>query len=174
MKSCTCGSQLEATQCCIRYVEGDELAPSAESLMRSRYFAFVKKHADYLKATWHRSTRPSALDFRGDATQWLKLEVLDRVSGGPNDEHGIVEFRAYFQNGVERSVLHERSRFVREDGAWYYVDGSTPTPVANPKPSRNQPCPCGSGKKYKRCCGCAGQLNQASSYECGYPGSWDS
>ncbi|GAA4440499.1 hypothetical protein GCM10023148_47690 [Actinokineospora soli] len=86
--------------------------------MRSRYSAFAVGDAAYLRATWHPSTRPADVDL-DPATRWTALEILDRVRGGPFDQAGEVEFRAYHRGGV----VHERSRFRREDGAWLYVDG---------------------------------------------------
>jgi len=119
--------------------------------MRSRYSAYVAGDVDYVRATWHPSTRPAELTL--PAVHWLGLEITDRQRGGPDDDQGRVAFVARFrdENGVE-TALREDSRFVREDGRWYYVDGRT-VPVSTAKVGRNDPCPCGSGNKYKRCCG---------------------
>jgi SEC-C motif-containing protein len=108
--------------CCGRYLDHwDEApAPDAESLMRSRYTAFVCERADYLQATWHASTRPDRLDFDTGA-RWLGLEVRDYRSTGP--ERAEVEFVARYRVDGRAVRLHERSRFVREAGRWYYVDG---------------------------------------------------
>jgi SEC-C motif-containing protein len=96
-------------------------APDAHSLMRSRYTAFVRERADYLQATWHTSTRPATLDFE-PGTRWLGLEVRGHCLLGA--EHADVEFVARQRSAGGRAHrLHERSRFVREDGRWYYVDG---------------------------------------------------
>lgn len=117
--------------------------------MRSRYSAFVLMLADYLLATWHSSTRPPTLNLDADETEWRGLQILDTRQGQPGDNHGEVEFVAHFEGGQ----LHERSRFVHEGGRWFYVDGDILPPAAEHKVGRNAPCPCGSGKKYKRCCG---------------------
>ena len=108
--------------CCGRYVGhfNDAPAPDAESLMRSRYTAFVLEDAEYLKATWHVSERPEQLDF-DPASKWLGLTVKDAKSTG--DDKAEVEFVARYRVGGRAVRLHERSRFVREDGRWYYVDG---------------------------------------------------
>ena len=153
LSTCECGSGMSTERCCVRYVEGDAAAPTAQALMRSRYFAFVHKNAAYLFESWHPSTRPTSLDFERDTTRWQKLEILESVAGDVKDSRGIVEFKAYFIDGGRRHCLHERSSFIREAGRWYYVDGVTPEPPLPPKVGRNQPCPCGSGKKFKRCCG---------------------
>ena len=95
-------------------------APDAESLMRSRYSAFVLERRDYLLATWHTSTRPAGLDFEPGA-KWLGLEV--RSQRQLDADHAEVEFVARHRVAGRAERLHERSRFVREDGRWYYVDG---------------------------------------------------
>ncbi len=118
--------------------------------MRSRYSAYVRADAGYLLATWHSSTCPENIDF-SQPVKWLGLEIVGHVDGGAQDERGEVEFKArFFQEGV-MSCLHERSRFVREQGQWRYLDGRVVR--HNEKIGRNQACPCGSGKKHKQCCG---------------------
>lgn len=123
MSDCPCGRGLPYAQCCGRYVEDFEglPAPDAEALMRSRYSAFVLERGDYLRGTWHASKRPSTIRF-DPGTKWLGLEVRDfKVL---DDTHAEVEFVARQRDQSGRAVrLHERSRFVREDGRWYYVDG---------------------------------------------------
>lgn len=113
---------LAYADCCGRYIDHwDEApAPDAESLMRSRYTAFVRERADYLQATWHASTRPATLDFDAGA-RWLGLEVRAHRATGPDSAE--VEFVARYRVGGRAVRLHERSRFVREGGRWYYVDG---------------------------------------------------
>ncbi|ERS81768.1 YchJ family protein [Halomonas sp. PBN3] len=144
--TCPCGSGLPLADCCGRYHAG-EPAPTPEALMRSRYSAFALQLTDYLLSTWHPSTRPSMLE-RDEATAWKRLEILDSGEAG---ESGWVHFRATFREGRRWAVLEERSRFVREAGHWTYLDG---TPVVERlKPGRNAPCPCGSGRKAKACCG---------------------
>ncbi len=112
--------------CCGRYVEhwDNTPAPDAESLMRSRYTAFVAERADYLKATWHTTTRPAALDFEAGA-KWLGLGVRSHRTTG--DDRAEVEFVARYRVGGRAVRLHETSRFVREGGRWFYVDGDMPT-----------------------------------------------
>jgi SEC-C motif-containing protein len=109
-------------ECCGRFADhfNDAPAPDAEHLMRSRYSAFALERADYLLATWHSSTRPASLDFDAGA-KWLGLEVREhRVTGVDSAE---VEFVARYRLDGRAVRLHERSRFVREDGRWFYVDG---------------------------------------------------
>lgn len=90
--------------------------------MRSRFTAFSIKDAAYLLKTWHPSTRPAEIDLDDDVV-WRRLVIIDRADGGPFDRDGEVEFEAFWQQGAERGSLHERSRFVREDRRWLYLDG---------------------------------------------------
>lgn len=117
---CPCFSGEMFGACCGPVLAGTAEAPTAEQLMRSRYTAFVVGDVDHLLATWHPSTRPSALDL-DPAVRWVRLDVVRRVRGGPLDRDGIVEFRAHYRQGSERGELHEVSTFVREDGRWRYV-----------------------------------------------------
>ena len=115
---------LAFARCCGRYLAAPGLeasaAPDAESLMRSRYTAFVCELADYLQATWHASTRPADLDFEPGA-RWLGLQVRSHRATG--EDRAEVEFVARYRVGGRAVRLHETSRFVREGGRWLYVDG---------------------------------------------------
>lgn len=96
---------------------------TAEDLMRSRFRAFRDADADWLLRTWHPTTRPDSLDLT-DNPVWRGLQIVDTVDGGQDDTAGVVEFRAtYREPGGGVGVQHERSRFIREDGRWFYVDG---------------------------------------------------
>ena len=108
--------------CCGRYLDhwDEQPAPDAESLMRSRYSAFVLQRADYLLATWHAPQRPPSVDFDPGA-RWLGLEV--RAARATGDDTAEVEFVARHRIAGRAVRLHERSRFVREGGRWFYVDG---------------------------------------------------
>ena len=121
MTPCPCGRP-EFARCCGPYLEDFEghPAPDAEALMRSRYSAFVLESAGYLLATWHASTRPGELTFE-PGLKWLGLEVRDARQ--QDADHAEVEFVARSRLAGRGHRLHERSRFVREGGRWYYVDG---------------------------------------------------
>jgi SEC-C motif domain protein len=116
---CPCLSGLPYGECCGRFHAG-EPAPTAEALMRSRFSAFALGLPDYLLATWYPATRPATLELDDDVL-WYRLDILDRVNGGPLDSEGVVEFEAFFR-GAERGSQRERSRFRRHAGRWYYVD----------------------------------------------------
>lgn len=113
---------LPFSSCCSPYLNQHAAtpAPNAESLMRSRYSAFVLGRRDYLLATWHASTRPTDL-MLDPAAKWLGLEVLSHTTRGA--DHAEVEFVARYREGGLAVRLQERSRFVRESGRWFYVDG---------------------------------------------------
>ncbi|MFT4235658.1 MAG: YchJ family metal-binding protein [Microbacterium sp.] len=96
--------------------------PTAEELMRSRFDAFTRADAEWLLATWHPSTRPADLDL-SDNPRWRGLQIVDTVAGGADDDRGVVEFRATYLDDEGIGILHERSRFVREEGRWFYLDG---------------------------------------------------
>lgn len=145
MGSCPCGNSEAYSACCQPYHEGKP-APTPEHLMRSRYCAFALKLTDYLQATWHSSTRPQTLDLTG-SPRWASLRVLSASESG---SEGRVHFRAIYRADRGWGYLEEESTFVREGGHWYYIGGDTTEGML--KPGRNEPCPCGSGKKHKVCC----------------------
>jgi SEC-C motif-containing protein len=114
------GQALAFARCCGRYLSDREAVPDAESLMRARYCAFVLEDAPYLLASWHASTRPPELAFE-PGLRWLGLEVRDARAA--DADHAEVEFVARSRLAGRGHRLHERSRFVREGGRWYYLDG---------------------------------------------------
>jgi SEC-C motif-containing protein len=126
--ACPCGSARPYAQCCGVLHQGG-IAATAEALMRSRYSAYVRRLTPYLLATWHPSTRPAALDLAADQTTWLGLKVKRHDIG--DADHATVEFIARYRIGGGSAVrLHETSRFVREDGRWFYLDGDFPDRAA--------------------------------------------
>ncbi|WP_220463666.1 YchJ family protein [Sediminihaliea albiluteola] len=142
---CPCGSLKPYLDCCGRYHNGED-APSPEALMRSRFSAFSLQLADYLRATWHPSTRPSTLDL-DDSTQWLALQIF---ASEVAKQVGQVQFQAIYRQASQWGYLQENSEFVREGSRWYYLQGQTQQGTL--KPGRNEACPCGSGRKFKACC----------------------
>lgn len=123
---CPCGQRdargraMAYAQCCGRYLDHDTPAPDAERLMRSRYSAFVLGRVAYLEASWHPGTRPAGLTLE-PGQKWLGLEV--KRHRAVDADHAEVEFVARSRVGGRGVRLHETSRFVREGGRWYYVDG---------------------------------------------------
>lgn len=121
--ACPCGLPRAYDDCCGRWHAGDQhlQAPTAQALMRSRYCAFVLDLRPYLLDTWHASTRPTALDPPEPGLKWLGLDV--RSHREVDADHAVVEFVARSKLGGRAHRLHETSRFVREGGRWFYVDG---------------------------------------------------
>ena len=153
---CPCGSGNLYDDCCGAIISGQRSAPDAEALMRSRYSAHVVRDFHYLHRTYLATAKlPYTEEGITDATQWEKLEIH---SHEPDIKPGVsqVDFSAYFTENGRPGVMHEKSEFEHIDGAWIFTrtirQGPAPV-VAAPKVGRNDPCPCGSGKKYKKCCG---------------------
>ncbi len=146
---------------CGPFLRGETQPASAVELMASRYVAYATCAIDYLVATHDPKTRAQtdrkATEAWSRGAEWRGLEILSTERGGPDDDDGQVEFVArYAIDGVEHAH-RERSQFRRIDRRWYFVNGkrigAAPMRHTAPKTGRNDPCVCGSGKKYKRCCG---------------------
>jgi SEC-C motif-containing protein len=165
---CPCGSEKNYDQCCEPYIEGQLPAPSPEALMRSRYSAYVKVRPPYLRETLAPESRS---DFKesdvlewAKQSEWLGLKILKA-------EGNSVEFMAKYKTQGKVLEHHEVSTFRKEGNRWYFVDGEShvheegkshedhvakaPLVRTSPKLGRNDPCSCGSGKKFKKCCGAA-------------------
>jgi SEC-C motif-containing protein len=122
LNTCPCGSNRKFVECCARYIFDGEAAPTAEALMRSRYTAYTLLREDYLLATWHPSTCPERLGLAEETpTKWVGLEVKRHEQ--QDERHAVVEFTARYKVNGRAHRLREVSRFVREEGRWYYVDG---------------------------------------------------
>lgn len=119
---CDCGSQTRFAQCCQPLLLGEDVAVTAEQLMRSRYTAFARRDEAYLLATWHPDSRPSRVRFT-PGQRWLGLAIKATTEGGADDATGAVEFVARFKVLGRGHRLHERSRFEKLDERWYYLDG---------------------------------------------------
>lgn len=155
---CPCGSGREYFACCGPVVSGAAMAPTAEALMRSRYTAYVKGKIDHILGTYSRpenADRKATEDWSRKA-EWKGLSIL-RVEGGrPEDSEGVVEFSVKYEMAGQPEEHRETAYFVKKDGVWLYDSGDVRTETVvrpGPKVGRNDPCPCGSGKKYKHCCG---------------------
>jgi SEC-C motif-containing protein len=162
MSECSCGSGLPYESCCGPIIAGAP-ATTAEALMRSRYSAYVHHAYDHLERSLSTAQRKdfSVEDTRrwAESSEWLGLTILRTEQGGPMDAEGVVGFSAKFRTNGEEQEHLETARFIREEGKWVYAGhlderGHT-VRHETPRPGRNDPCPCGSGKKYKKCCGAA-------------------
>lgn len=159
MSSCPCGSGKELKVCCKPYISGSEKAPTAEALMRARYTAYSQVEVDFILKSHDSKTRDeiSRDDTKAwaEGSEWLGLDVVRIVKGLEDDKEGMVEFKAiYKQNGI-KYTHHEEAKFIKKLGSWYFEDCkiiNKPVIRDGAKIGRNDPCPCGSGKKYKKCC----------------------
>ena len=161
METCPCGSNKQYNDCCEPILTGASSAQTAEDLMRSRYTAFTKGKVDYLLQSLH----PDKRDQHEERTirnwamksEWIGLEIIETEKGMPEDTEGKVELIARYRQKGRRENHHELAEFKKEDDTWYFYDGQAVIAEqfvrAEPKVGRNDPCICGSGKKYKKCCG---------------------
>lgn len=171
---CPCGNPLSFENCCGKYISGKAFPETTEQLMRSRYTAYTICDVDYIKETL---APESQHDFDiantkrwAKQSKWLGLKIHN-ATGGPNDNKGTVEFTATYREKNETLEHHETSQFRKDSkGRWLFLSGDAhthkegeghhhhqdkPETVVRdtPKIGRNDPCPCGSQKKYKKCCG---------------------
>ncbi len=160
MALCPCGSGHDYQHCCGPIIEGAQLAPTAEKLMCARYSAYVTGAIDFIISSHDPKTRETVSEEAtrqwSQSAKWLGLDIKESQKGGPKDQEGQVEFVASFEIEGKRVDHHEKAQFRREGERWYFVDGQIITGTyrrPSPKVGRNDPCPCGSGKKYKFCCG---------------------
>ncbi len=157
-ETCPCGSGREYSACCGPVISGAVPAPTAEALMRSRYTAYVKGEIDHILGTYARAdgaNRKATEDWSRKAV-WKGLEIHRVEKGGAGDTEGVVEFSAKFETDGRAEEHRETAYFIKKAGTWLYDSGNVRTETvvrAGPKVGRNDPCPCGSGKKYKHCCG---------------------
>lgn len=158
---CSCQSGKNFGQCCEPIITDVKQAETAEQLMRARYTAYTQVNMNFIEKTHDPKTKHD-IDLEAnrkwaETTKWTGLEILETEQGGKDDETGTVEFKATFATEDGPQTHHELAEFRKQDGSWYFSDGKTPgvrTVVrTEPKIGRNDPCPCGSGKKYKKCCG---------------------
>jgi len=167
MSVCPCrvldSNVLKYEDCCRPFIEGVKNAPSAETLMRSRYSAYVVKNIQYVDQT-QISLENDKFDIDealkwAESSEWMGLEIKNTIKGQSNDSLGTVEFIAHYKDKASGTELkhHETSHFQKKDGRWYFkegqIHGAGPIVRGAPKLGRNDLCSCGSGKKFKKCCG---------------------
>lgn len=160
MEPCPCGSSKDFSACCEPLIRGIEAARTPEDLMRARYSAYVKSEVDFIVASTHPDKRDGLLTEGirrwSERSTWHGLEIISSDGGGPEEQSGSVEFIAHYTEKTTKKKHHELAQFDRVEGAWFFADGTPVMPKqfirARPKVGRNEPCPCGSGKKHKKCC----------------------
>lgn len=159
MTLCPCGSTRMYADCCEPIITGTTPAETAEQLMRARYAAYTKTEMNFIFESTDPEKR-TGYDHDGtkawaEQSEWLGLEIINTRQGGPDDTVGEVEFIARFKENGAHRTHHELAQFTRKDHRWYFTDGVMPKqqPLTVTKVGRNEPCPCGSGLKFKKCCG---------------------
>ena len=146
---CYCGDKLEFSEHCGKIINGEENAKTPLELMKSRYSAFVSEDYQYIYDTYYEKTRKFTIEdlqASNKSSHWVGLEIIDY-----NNDEGIVTFIAKYRENGFTFEHKEKSKFIFENYKWYYY-GMLPFPKQI-KIKPNEPCPCGSGKKYKKCCG---------------------
>ncbi len=165
MSLCPCQSGLNLESCCQTIIQNPAQARSALALMRARYSAYALQAMDFVYESTHPEARHDidreAMEQWSRMAQWTGLDIID--PGHPDESRSVddVEFKAHFLVQGVAQIHHERSQFRFDQGRWWFVDGQDlySGPAERPKPyvreqkvGRNDPCPCGSGKKFKKCC----------------------
>ena len=158
---CPCTSGKEFAACCEPILTKKQKAVTAEQLMRSRYTAYATNNVDWIVDSQSPDGRQfvdrKATEQWSRSATWHRMEVLQATDGGPDDTEGFVDFKAYYSIGAEDITHHEVASFRKEDGEWFFVDGievkPRPFKRMEPKVGPNDPCTCGSGKKWKKCHG---------------------
>ncbi len=157
MSQCPCGSNKEFKECCEPYILGTKNAPSAVATMRARYSSFATGSIDYITNTHNPDERDQLSHDETKAwsenSEWKSLEILE--SEHQDDTHASVEFVATYITKNNEQTHHEVAQFEKIDDFWYFMDGEivrNSVKRIGPKIGRNDPCVCGSGKKYKKCC----------------------
>lgn len=155
--------KIDYNKCCEPFLENKSKAPTAESLMRARYSSYVVKKIDYIDETQitldsETFDKEEALKW-AESADWMGLEIVSTQKGQTEDNTGVVEFIAHYKDKNSGTELkhHETSLFQKKDGEWKFreghIHGAGPVKRLEPKIGRNDPCSCGSGKKFKKCCG---------------------
>jgi SEC-C motif-containing protein len=161
--TCPCGKGESIETCCGPYLKHEQKAPTAEALMRARYTAYATGDVDFIVES-HDPDRRGEVDRKNtelwaNGSEWLGLEITSTEKGAPEDDTGIVEFIARYKVKQTKIEHRERALFRKVNDRWAFVDGieikGPPVVRTDPRTGRNDPCPCGSGKKYKKCHGVA-------------------
>jgi SEC-C motif domain protein len=160
---CPCGSEQFLEKCCLPLIQGKQKPETAEALLRSRYTAFTRGDVDYVLSTYHSKTRKDVkreeIEEWSKNSEWLGLQVVQVEHGAKSETEGTIVFSAKYKDKSDGKVHEhwEKSFFEKENGDWRFLDAHGiqvgTYRRAEPKVGRNDPCACGSGKKYKKCCG---------------------
>lgn len=158
--TCPCTSKLAFKDCCQPFLTGKAQPSTTEQLLRARYTAFATGKVDYIIQTHHSKTRGELkrdeIESWSKGSEWKGLEIVQKEAGEAGDSEGTIIFHAFYTAEGKDHDHFEKSFFEREDGQWRFVDAqgvhTGPIRREGPKIGRNDPCACGSGKKFKKCC----------------------
>lgn len=157
---CPCCSEKPFQSCCAPILAGKAKAKTAEDLLRARYTAFAKGEIDFIMKTHHSKTsgevKREEIEDWSKNSKWLGLKVVQTEAGQATDDKATIVFCAQYEAEGKKKDHWEKSLFEKENGDWKFLDArgiSGTYKRAEPKVGRNDPCPCGSGKKLKKCCG---------------------
>lgn len=158
---CFCGSEVTFSSCCQPLIQGKKVPSTAEELLRSRYSAFTQGEVDYIIQTNHSKTRDQLnrkeIEEWSKNSEWMGLSIVQKEAGLAGDQTGTIVFCAKYSTDGKTEEHWEQSFFEKENGEWRFLDAKgvhTGTyKRTEPKIGRNDPCACGSGKKFKKCCG---------------------
>ena len=160
MDLCPCGSNKAYGSCCQPVIKGEKHAATAEQLMRSRYSAYVKVEMEHIFTSLHPSYRTDYDEKKTRAwaenSEWHGMQILRTIKGGIDDQEAQVEFTVSYTESGMKQEHHELASFKKKDDVWYFTTGKNMPKIishTSAKIGRNDPCSCGSGKKYKKCCG---------------------
>ena len=155
MANCKCGSGKKYQSCCEPFIKGTAIPQTPEELLRSRFVAYATQNIKYVEATTH-TKKMNQFNY-DDALEWSKTAKWDKLEIISFPKENEIEFVAWYQEDGEPVRHHETAQFKKEGDCWFFYDSRFPNTgtVVNesPKVGRNDTCPCGSGKKYKKCCG---------------------
>lgn len=157
---CPCGSSINISECCLPIIQNKRNASTAEELLRARYTAFTQGEIEFILKTHHSRTRKDIsreeISDWAKNSEWVGLQILQTEAGKLEDQQGTIVFCARYKAEGKLQEHWEKSFFEKEEGLWYFVDAQKvnfgPYRREEAKIGRNAPCPCGSGKKYKKCC----------------------
>lgn len=160
-EKCPCMSGKAYADCCKKIISGTAKAATPEELMRARYSAYAKAEVDFIVDSTHPEQRESndreEIKKWAEKSEWLGLQIVKTEKGAPADEDGIVEFIANYTDHGVKLEHHEIAEFRKKGGEWFFYDGKmvpqAPFKRTAAKVGLNDPCPCNSGKKFKKCCG---------------------
>ena len=158
--TCPCGSGNELTACCLPLIQGKRAALTAKELLQARYTAFTKGEVNFILTSHHSKTRKDVKEEEiadwSKNSEWLGLKIVQEEGGKEGDQTGTLVFSAHYRADGKTHDHWEKSFFEKENGEWRFLDAQGiqvgPIRRSEPKLGRNDPCLCGSGKKYKKCC----------------------